>query len=386
MSDQEQNGANVYLVTGSDEAGIQRSAEKLVQQMAGTEPDPFRFEWIREEEGKDPEETLCQVISAILSPGFTGGKTVYLENFSSFPQSGGSLKQGVKDAVERLAGCISEGLPEDVCLIMSAPGVDQRSKLAKACKSSGKIIVCDKPDLRKPRDWQPRMIEIIRDVAREKNVELPAKVAEYLTGVIGTDTARVEPELEKLICYCGGEGETITVEAAQQICQGQGEAISWSFLDAVGERRLDSALHYLDVLLGQSRSDSAGSTRGLIRQLARRWRELLQIRIYMKRKNIKHPNALKQHVEKQSNEDDEKADWVARGFSFLNYHPYRVLMLAGQALQYEGKELVQGMIALRDTDAKCVSTNLPPRLVLEQLVINLAGKEGAQTQRAAGRG
>ncbi len=266
---------NVYLITGDDEPVIKSHAEKLVRQLAGDNPDPFALDVFREQDGLAVADLLRQLMLSLKSPSFLGGrKTVWLQHFGGFGSEGtASSKAPDAKAFRELAELIETGLPPDMVLVMDGPKADGKKLLAKTCKAHGKLVLCEKPNVR-DRNWQATMADLVATQAAAKGVSLPNEVCQHLVGVIGTDTAAIDSELEKLICYCGDQ--PVTLAAAEDICVGHGEEISWALTDALGDRNAAEALRIVSVLLRQAETDPEQASRGLLWQVANFYRHLLQ--------------------------------------------------------------------------------------------------------------
>lgn len=365
-------GKNVTLITGDDLATIEALAKQRITQVAGEDPDPFSLDIVRERDDLTAAETLKQLIGSVLSPPFFGGhKTVWLQSFSAFDSEGSKTSTGpIAVAFHRLAEIILGGLSEDIVLVMSGPGVDQRKALFKACKAEGEIILCPKPNVR-DRQWQAKMALLLRSAAAAKGLDLTEDVSSYLVAALGTDTGRIDGELEKLVCYCGGADHPITLEAAQEVCHAEGEAISWALRDALGNRDGKEALRLVDVLLRREK-DPDGAVLGLLLQVANGFRHLLQVRVFMQAKRIRNAGQVRNAV--QGLTDEERSSYLDDGLEVVSFHPFRVGTLAPQAMNYSGQELVHAIVEFRDACWKCVSSSLRKRVVLEEMIVSLVRK------------
>jgi len=364
--------SNVYLISGTDEAMIAAAAAKIVKHEAGEDPDPFALDVIKEKEGTSPAEVINQVIRSILSPPFLGGrKTVWLQNYSRFEKEG-SKKSVLPEAValRELARRIRAGVPDDIFLVISGIGIDNRKALAVACKDKGQVIACKKPQVR-DRDWETTMRKLILERATEKGVSLERDACSCLLDVLGTDTARIDNELEKLICFCGGPDKAITVQAVEAVCVGQGEQASWALANALGERNLAKALSVNDVLMQQAK-DASRTARSLLTQGGNCMRQLLQARVFMLAKSVRQPSAISRLVESMG--EAEKADWSGKGIEIIGFHPYRISRLAEQSLKYTGPELILAIRVFRDAYWKCVTSSAVTRVVLEEALIRIVSR------------
>ncbi|MBT3288663.1 MAG: DNA polymerase III subunit delta [Victivallales bacterium] len=363
---------NIFLITGDDEPVIKSEAEKLVQQLAGDDPDPFALDVFREQDALPIADLLRQVMVSLKSPPFLSGrKTVWLQHFGGFAAEGtASSKTPDAKAFRELAELIKAGLPSDMALVMDGPKADGKKALTKTCKKHAKLIVCSKPNVR-DRRWQASMASLIDEQAKSKGINLPATVCQHLVGVIGTDTAAIDSELEKLICFCGGVDQPITLAAAEEVCIGQGEEISWALTDALGKRDPAESLRVITVLLSQAEGDAERASRGLLWQVANFYRHLLQMRLFMGQGKI-NPRSIRSALDNMSNED--RQNFLADGLEVAGLNPYRAQLLAESAMRYSGQELIDAVCALRDAYQRCVTSSVSVRVLLEECVLRLTAK------------
>ena len=362
---------NVVLVTGDDAAMIEAEVAQVIRQVAGDSPDAFSLDILRERDGLDLADLLRQVIRSVQSPPFLGGrKTVWLRGFSGFGSESASAapKSPEAGALRELAERIGKGIPADIALVMDGPGADADKPLARACGAKGRVVVCTRPTLR-GKEWRGDMREVITRRAAQKGVRLPEEVAEFLTDAIGTDTGRIEGELEKLICYVGGPERPITRADAEQVCVGQGEELPWALTNALGRRNVAEALRVIHVMLEQSRADGEGA-RLLLAQTAKYFRELLQVKVFMTERGLRTPAAVLGAVQRATAE--ERQGCLADGLAAVTGSPYRAKALATDAEAYSGPELIAAVRAARDAYLRCITSGVSERVVLEEIVIRTA--------------
>lgn len=364
--------SNLVLITGSDPEMIGVKAKEVVRGLAGDDPDAFALDIIQETDDVQGAEVLHQVVRSLRSPPFFGNrKTVWLCGFTKFAAEGGK-GAGSEDgrAFHALYEVLKQGLPQDMALVMSGPDADQRRQLARTCKAKGQVIVCAKPQVR-DRHWEQEMRRLIAARAAAKKVALPEPVCDYLVDVLGTDTGRIDGELEKLICYVGGPEQPLTLAAAEAVCSGTGETVSWALTDALGRRDLAEVLRVVDVVLRTSK-DPDKAARGLLLQVARHMRYLLQIRVFMQQRNLQRAKAVRAVVTEF--DEEERNGCQRRGLEFVAFHPYRIGSLAQQACNYEGRELVQAIPVLRDAHRDCVTGVAADRVILENAAMRIVRK------------
>ena len=356
----------IHLITGDDEPRIEAEAAKRVQRLAGDNPDAFALEVLKESDNVPPEKTLNEVLTAIQTPGFFGGrKTVWLKNFHAFSgnTSAAALKrkEPVALRLDRLQKLIAENFPDEVALVMSGPGVDARSRFYTACNEAGNVVKLAKPDLGN-RNWRGDVLAVLNERATELGMKLSAAVAEYLVEVIGVDTGKILQELEKLYCYAGKQP---TLEQTQEICVGSRNAVFYALNNALGRRSIAGAFTAVHQLL--SHSDENHAILGLIRQAASLFKNLLEAKLLMSHLHLRSAGALSSRLKSLNAREQE----LFEGNALLGMHPFRIRMLAEQAENYRGQELLRAIHVLAQADRRLVSTNLPKRLVLENLILEI---------------
>jgi DNA polymerase III delta subunit len=362
---------NVFLLSGNDASLIHGEADKLVRSIAGDNPDPFAFELFQEGDAGPTAAMLYGMVRSLKSPPFLGGqKTVWLKHFTGFDAEG-EKKSGdtVGAALRDLAELISTGIGQDIVLVMDGVGIDRRRALAKACEAVGELRVYNQPD-RKKTGWERTMVAYIQQAAADKGLTLREDVGNFLVDIVGTDTSRVDAELEKLICYCGGVDRPVTMADAEAVCTGQAEEMIWVMGSALGSRNLASVLQVVDSLVGQEKDDDRAA-RSLIINAAHYFRESLRIKVFMAEQRLTHASALKRFLEGASSE--EKNALVAEGMTFATYHPYRAMKLAEEIGRFTPQEMIEAIRVLRDALWQCMSSATAARVSLENALIRIVG-------------
>ena len=371
--------ANVFLVTGDDPAMIAVEAAKIVHRVAGEKPDAFALDIVREHEGAEAIEVLRQVLRSVQTPPFLGTrKTVWLKGFSGFASESAAAVPKTPEAValRELAERISKGVPGDIALVLDGPGADPGKPLASACRGGGELVLCNRPTLRQ-REWRHDMRVLLERRAADKGLKLPAAVADYLTDILGTDTARLEGELEKLICYIGGPDQPVTRADAEQVCVGEGEELPWALSNALGRRELEEALRLIRVLLEQA-ADEGDGARSLLGQTAKFYRELLQMKVFMVERGLRTPQAVVMALQGLSAEEKERCR--AEGLAVAAGNAFRGRPLAEQAEGYSGAELIAAVRTVRDAYLRCITSSVGERAVLEDVVSRTVAPAAAGTR------
>ena len=361
----------VILITGNDLPQIAAEAERLIVQLTGEDPSPFSLDIYHEgEEGPTPA-LIGQVVMSLRTPPFLGGqKTIWLKHFTGFPAEEGAKPtkpEGI--ALRRLATEIA-ALEDGMVLVLDGPGCDGRKALYKACAAQGEVRVFNRPDTMKDGKWQQEMAEVIQDAARRKGMRpLSRPVCDNLIAAIGADTAAIDSQLEKLICYYGDPQAEIDPDDVRILCPGAGEEQFFALNNAIGQRDLPHSLEILNNLMAREANQDI-LPRQLLAATAGLLRQYLQMLLFMAENRLRQPNAVKTFLEQLAPEEKarRKADDEIYGF-----HPYRALKLAEQARRFSPHELIHGMKACRDANWQLNSSGLSPRLALENALLDIIG-------------
>lgn len=118
----------------------------------------------------------------------------------------------------------------------------------------------------------PRWIETL---AKERGYALEAKAVHMLAEYVGSSLSSVAAELDKLATYAG-EREVLTAEDVVQASGQTRDVNVFELQRAIGERRLDRALHITERLLQQS-SNPTGEANAIVAVLSTFFLKLWQL-------------------------------------------------------------------------------------------------------------
>ena len=353
--------SNLVLITGDDEDLIRKKTSEAVKAAAGEDPDEFSLDVIKETDDSTPVQLLTDLIKSVQTPSFFGKKTVCLSNCDFLDQEGKKTDNApIPKQMRALAELISEGIPSDIILIISGPGIDSRKSLFKACKGQDAEIHNFKK-LQLTGKWKDQITALIRQQAREKNLNLQHNAIEYLTEVIGTDSGRIHSELEKIACACIGK-ENIALKDISEICVGNSSTAFWAFSNALGERNLKLTVNAIEKILHQTK-DPESAVMGLLHQTAGHFKLLLKGKLFMQMAGLKTADQVLQFLNSISPADKEKYS----SNEFTKLHPYRAMNLAKNAQKYTGQELIEAIRLFTETNRTLVSSPVSRRLLLERL-------------------
>jgi DNA polymerase-3 subunit delta len=227
----------IHLLWGDDEAARQRAVETLIHDQVDPSWAAINLSRL---DGNDPSQA-AQALEEARTPPFGGGARVVVLQRSPF------CNQCPAELADRLEAALE--LIPDSCHLLLVHGAkpDGRLRTTKALQQRVKARLAQEQRFQLPAIWDGSgQLELVQRTAHELGLQLEAGAAEALAEAIGSDSARLASELEKLRLY--GEGAAITRKAVQALVGGH----STSAL-AVGDALLASqpaeAIARLDTLL-----------------------------------------------------------------------------------------------------------------------------------------
>jgi DNA polymerase-3 subunit delta len=222
---------------------------------------------------------------------------------------------------------------DTTCLVLEAESVDKRQRWVKRVAKIGRVIDCTGPN--KPADVR-RWIEAH---LAKRGARAGSGVSTALYELVGADLDRLALEIEKLCLYAGERGEIDADAVSELVGQIRPRAI-YELTEAIGERRLTSALRLAGELTNQGEPPLV-----LVGALANHFRRLLRAR------EVRPLEA--GAVQKR-----------------LGLHPFAAQKLVEQVRRFDGRRLRFCLDAVRSTDV-ALKGGLPiaPRLAIERLVL-----------------
>ncbi len=365
---------SLFFCTGDDESNIHENARVIFRQWTGDSPDEFAVEIYKESEEKEIAPLLDELMMALRTPPFLGGrKTVWLQHAGFLDRESSltdpdKIKDDVALRLFRLATFIASEFPDDINLVIDGLNADINKPLFKACGKIGKVKVHAKPNLR-DRNWQQSVRRIIDDKLADRQMTLSGESITYLIEVIGVDTARINQEVEKIYCYAG---QNPTFAQVQDVCTGNREAVYYALANAVGERNLNQALRTIAQFDEHAR-DTDYMALGQMRQLGRLINDLLHAKVLMAVLNCRSAGDLPNRMKTMSPDLKE----CQKHNVLWQKSDGQIRALAHQSGKYAGQELVQAINLIAKANKNMVSTSMPSRMVLELVVCQIVGIQAA---------
>jgi DNA polymerase-3 subunit delta len=232
----------IHLLWGDDEAARNRAVEALVQ--AQLDPAWASLNLSRLD-GHDTSQAAQALEEARTPPFGSGSRVVVLQRSPFCSQCPADLAEGFEAAL----GQVAEGCH---LLLISTGKPDARLRTTKAVQKLVKAGLASEQSFALPAIWDGAgQIDLVTQTARELGIPLEPRAAEALAEAIGSDSARLASELEKLGLYAaaapGGSGP-ITIEAVQALVGGQSTS-ALAVGDALLASRPADAIALVDALL-----------------------------------------------------------------------------------------------------------------------------------------
>jgi DNA polymerase-3 subunit delta len=245
----------IHLLWGDDEAARSRASEALIEQLVDPAWAAINLSRL---DGNDPAQA-AQALEEARTPPFGGGARLVLLQRSPF------CNQCPAELADQLEASL-ELIPAGCHLLLVTPAKpDGRLRTTKALQKLAKATADQPPgqagagavferSFSLPAIWDGAgQVELVSRTARELGLRLEPAAAEALAEAIGSDSARLASELEKLSLYgaaaAAGRGP-------QGGSQGGGGPITLAAVQALVGGQSTSALAVGDALLAGKPADA----------------------------------------------------------------------------------------------------------------------------------
>jgi DNA polymerase-3 subunit delta len=208
-----------HLLWGDDEAARTRAVEGLIEQLVDPAWASINLSRL---DGNDPAQA-AQALEEARTPPFGSGARVVVVQRSPF------CNQCPAELADRLEACL-ELIPATCHLLLVNPAKpDGRLRTTKTLQKLAKATAQQLPEQASagavfersfalPAIWDGAgLVELVQRTARELGLALEPAAAEALADAIGSDSARLASELEKLSLFAN----PITLAAVQALVGGQ---------------------------------------------------------------------------------------------------------------------------------------------------------------------
>ena len=226
----------IHLYWGDDEAARHRAVEAQVHQLVDPAWAAINLSRL---DGNDTAQA-AQALEEARTPPFGGGARVVVVQRSPF------CSQCPAELAEQLEATL-ELVPDNCHLLLVSPGKpDARLRTTKALKK-----VAQEQSFQLPAIWDGGgQVELVQRTARDLGLKLDLAAAEALAEIIGSDSTRLESELEKLSLYQQGRhpAAAIDLQAVEALVEGRSTS-SLAVGDALLAGQAAEAIALADALL-----------------------------------------------------------------------------------------------------------------------------------------
>lgn len=214
----------VYVLYGEEAYLRNQYRDRLKEALLGG-GDPMNLHCF---EGKDVRAGDVIDLAETL-PFLAERRVIVLENSGLFAHGG-----------EDLAAYLSAPA-ETVSFVFVESAVDKRSRLYKAATARGRAIEFATQDEAVLKRW-------ILGFLKKENKNITERDLNLFLDKTGSDMENIRGELEKLLCYCM-DADVITAQDIEEICTKQVSSQIFDMINAVAERRQETAMAlYYDLL------------------------------------------------------------------------------------------------------------------------------------------
>lgn len=352
----------LYLVSGDDDFGRKRRVRELILTISKlpADADPEDNPDLEIVSGDADDVKINVIASRFLEslrtpPFLSPEKLLWLRHFPDF-----DFFNTDPDLGEVLTGELSGELPQEVTVVIDAPGLDQRKQFARKCRAAGaQIEILNSSSKASDRRWEENRRTVIIDMCRKAGLRISGDAVQYLAEAVGGDTGILINEMEKLFCYIGGAVE-ITLENCRDIISCTTETLSWEYNSAIVDGNPQRALK----LLSQLMTDDSDAI-GVLMSLSGEFQRLQQTVLAMQELGVSQVNPRTFDVLPESVRQEFPDNIL------LKMHPYRAFKVCESAMRFTPEMLAKKLSLLRDANQALVSGKGAPRMVLERLTLAL---------------
>ena len=163
-------------------------------------------------------------------------------------------------------------IPDTAVLVFVESDVDKRSRMFKAVKEHGYVCEMNGMTEQELKLW-------VASILKREERKITEATVMFLLEQVGTDMAKLENELEKLICYTMGR-DTVTVQDIKVVCSEQLTGKIFAMTEAMAQGKKRQALElYYDLIALQEKP------MGILYMIQRQFHYLLIVK-EMKRQGV----------------------------------------------------------------------------------------------------
>jgi DNA polymerase-3 subunit delta len=306
--------APMYLFTGSEELLVRRAAARLIDQLRSEAP----VEVVDVRAAELRERGMPDLRTGSL---FGDRRAVLVRDAQDLPA----------DVAAALVGELA-GPPPEATVILMASGTGRITKLARAIKAAGGRV-----DVAPPRDWEDRKWEqLVREEFAQHKRKATSDAVTALLGHAGLDVGQIAEKVSQVVAAAdpGSIGEA----EVERAVVGHGSRGSFAVADAMCDREPARALELLRGVL-----EAGNDPIMVLGALVYRVRSILAVAGGVDAKQVG-----------------------------LRISGGQARHLRGARRNFGPGELTAAMRTLADADVLLKSGDVPPHLVIERAVVDIA--------------
>jgi len=377
-----QPGANTrfFAVVGSDEGVVKKRAHELAAELAPKEAGDFGVDLLdgAVENADQAVSRIHETVQAIQTlPFFGSEKLIWLKDVNFLGDSTVGRSAQVQTALEQLKEILSDGLPSDVTVLLSATDVDRRRSFYKAISKLGRFEQFDRIDTSKS-GWEEAVEGMAQHIAGEKGLRFQPEAIEAFARLAGADSRQIENEIEKIDLFLGGDalrslqpGETreVSPEVVRRLVAKTATGVIWELGNAIARRDLSEALDLLQQLLFQGETAMGILFAAIIPTM----RNLLAAKELCDSNRLKPPQAPFQFGPMINRLPESSVSFLPRKKDG-SINTYALGLAACEIHRFSMEELRQGLKDCLAANVRLVTTQLEPKLILSDLLVKLLAR------------
>lgn len=312
----------VYLLAGEEGYFIDRALARILDRALAGAPRDFNLDVFY---AKDTKAGTVALQASTL-PMMAERRVVVLKEADR-----------LKD-MEPILDYLGSPAPETV-LVLVAENADRsrEEKLSRPAAKAGSVVHFYHP-------LESELTRWIKVLAREAGYTVEDGAAAYLKEVLGGNLALIEAELNKVFNFLGPR-KAVTYDDVKESVGDFGMPLVFDLIDAVADKRPGEAVDMLARLLREGEPPLM-----LLGMMAGHWRRLI--------------------AAKERAMSGDSPEQIARAFR-LNFMNRKEFM--GQVSRLQLRELEGAFHLFRKADTALKGSAVSPRMVMEMLVLELAG-------------
>lgn len=367
----------VVLIRGDNEYEVDQRARELVNTLCPPEEQAIRLEAYDGRVGSVDEALplLGRIHESFNSLGFFGEeRVIWIKQPAFLSENQLGKAEDVKATVKRMAERILEDGLDGLQVVISGDNISGRNTVVNAVKKVGKIEVFSLP---KPWELEKLAEQTFRDSLKSAGLKADPEALSAFKERTGQDSRTMTNELDKLLLYCRGR-IAVTAKDVRDMVAKTNESAVWDFTDALAALNMDAALSLL-----RSYQEQREPAIKLIYFIENSVQLLLTLRVCLDRGYVSFSGGGRGKV---------RVDWdvSADAEEFLNslssdprkMNAFRVGKALSQASGLSVRLLMFWFTQVMEAHEKLTSSQTPPYLLLELMVLRMLSVAKRNTRRA----